>query len=534
MNSINDEELRGCLVNNLIIDNVTEKCRICLNPSDLISLQAVVYEDLTCNGILMSTLSLQLTPVEGYPQNVCSNCVDEIIKIYTFKLKIENTDKHLSNILNKKEGKLNETCLGKDHDYFVYDKPLIKSPTVKSRPKSIQNPDLFVKRSKKSKKVRMTKEDDMIEEAGKILSTKALPSDCKNCKVQLTKKFKANDKSEAQVTSKLLPCTQCEKKFTKSKLLEHIRVHTREQPFVCKICNMSFSIKSNLKRHMMIHTGERPFFCDVCGKGFIQGLSLKVHRQTHFKSKDACRRGPRPRDPNLPTLECQICGQTFKREYMYRAHLLQKHSVTSGAMSDPLTIIPLDATSNLEIPRPFKCPICHQCYTSKQYLKQHQRIHGEKKYLCNVCGKRFHQNAALQTHSRIHTGEKPHQCNICKKSFAYISSLDTHMLLHTGEKPHVCNVCGKAFTQVPHLKHHMRIHTGEKPYQCTYCSKCFALKGNLTVHIRTHTGETPYYCDLCGKGFHDSSSMKKHRKGHGDFNIQVLDVMEKVQQNEDF
>lgn len=48
-----------------------------------------------------------------------------------------------------------------------------------------------------------------------------------------------------------------------------------------------------------------------------------------------------------------------------------------------------------------ECPTCHRRYHTKQILKQHIMIHGEKTYLCSVCGKGFYNNAGLQTHIKV-------------------------------------------------------------------------------------------------------------------------------------
>lgn len=40
------------------------------------------------------------------------------------------------------------------------------------------------------------------------------------------------------------------------------------------------------------------------------------------------------------------------------------------------------------------------------------------------------------------------------------------MLIHTGDKKHLCDFCGKSFLSRGQLQVHERCHTGERPFKC--------------------------------------------------------------------
>ncbi|XP_034489169.1 zinc finger protein 570 [Drosophila innubila] len=163
--------------------------------------------------------------------------------------------------------------------------------------------------------------------------------------------------------------------------------------------------------------------------------------------------------------------------------------------------------------RSFKCNECERVFVSLNHLNEHQATHAS--HNCQECGVRCESKDQLSRHMvQMHKRNLRNQCNVCQKVFTMLSTLRDHMRIHTGEKPFVCNVCGKGFTQNANLRQHKLRHSDIKRFKCELCNNSFVTKAELTSHARTHTGVKPYECDVCSSRFTTSCSLAKHKRKH--------------------
>ncbi|KAF7280946.1 hypothetical protein GWI33_005279 [Rhynchophorus ferrugineus] len=108
------------------------------------------------------------------------------------------------------------------------------------------------------------------------------------------------------------PHEGCEARYTiRPDLKDHIRkVHTRERPFKCNVCNKCFLTGSVYYQHRLIHTNDRRYGCEICSKRFFRADALNNHKRIHTDER------PYP---------CSVCGRQFRQKGDRNKHVRTQH-----------------------------------------------------------------------------------------------------------------------------------------------------------------------------------------------------------------
>lgn len=208
-------------------------------------------------------------------------------------------------------------------------------------------------------------------------------------------------------------------------LRTHIRVvHKREKRFVCDYCDKSFVLKRGLIEHIRIHTNERPYVCSIagCGKSFKQAGHLKQHETRHGPKQDFI---------------CDVCGLNLSSKNSLNEH--RKIHFQIGA---------------------FKCDECTASFAKPSYLKEHKKnIHTEYiPVICPTCGQTFKNQIRLNFHMKRHEGTD-HICKDCNKMFLSRARMMDHIsAVHQKIRKYFCKWegCDKVYLRGEHLRRHER------------------------------------------------------------------------------
>lgn len=234
--------------------------------------------------------------------------------------------------------------------------------------------------------------------------------------------------SQTRLGKQVYQCEYCSKICAfKSRLVEHIRTHTKEKPFRCKVCFHTFALKSNLTAHERIHTNEKPFTCRICAKTFRYNATLTKHLRCHTGNKP---------------FECNVCNQTFRQTAHYNSHLL----IHSGE-------------------KPFKCNVCNKTFRTSGTCKRHMLIHsGEIPFKCNICNKTFRDRENFKNHAANHSDDRAYKCDMCEKSFATKQLSRHHVKTHSNDRVYKCDHCCNTYKRSSDRTRHHKNHEEQKKY----------------------------------------------------------------------
>uniref|UniRef100_A0A8C3BEH2 PR domain zinc finger protein 15 n=1 Tax=Cairina moschata TaxID=8855 RepID=A0A8C3BEH2_CAIMO len=316
---------------------------------------------------------------------------------------------------------------------------------------------------------------------------------------------------------KLFKCEECAKLFSrKESLKQHVSYkHSRnevdsEYRYKCTTCEKAFRIESALEFHNC-RTDDKTFQCEMCFRFFSTNSNLSKHKKKHGDKKFAC----------------EICNKMFYRKDVMLDHQRRHLEGVRRVKREDFE----HSTENMVRYKkePSGCPVCGKVFSCRSNMNKHLLTHGDKKYTCEICGRKFFRVDVLRDHIHVHFKDIALMDDHQREEFIGkigISSEenDDNSDESADSEPHKysCKRCQLTFGRgKEYLKHIMDVHK-EKGYGCSICNRRFALKATYHAHMVIHRENLPdpnvqkyiHPCEICGRIFNSIGNLERHKLIH--------------------
>ena len=280
-----------------------------------------------------------------------------------------------------------------------------------------------------------------------------------------------------------------------------------KKQFDCDHCSKSFIFEDSLKKHLSKAQTRKQLSCKLCGLQMLKILELEKHVQDMHPKNENGEFKENPPSLNLEDLAmgkiykekavCDLCNLECACSETLKRHRLKEH----------------------QDDKKFKC--CMYCdYKNptwdnlKHHIDGHHPEHGEKKHLCDLCGKGFIFQASCKRH-KLFNHQKKH-CHICGKECFNKESLKDHLsAVHKYDMMTlVCKFCAFSTNSKGCLKTHIIAkHKLENHKKCPYCDYHSHAMHRIHIHIDSKHPEHDkkhFSCDHCSRRFIYEASLKTH------------------------
>lgn len=312
-------------------------------------------------------------------------------------------------------------------------------------------------------------------------------------------------------------CSVCSKLFprlTSHVMKEHNEVLTTadgENKLKCKICHQLTpkTPQAALGHFDLTHREfQEPKQCTYCPEVFLNHHAFVLHRDLERRQQD--------------TFECHFCGFQVKNKFLLKKHLLKKHTAGVYCHHCARVYDTREAYQHhaAEVRKKktdiFVCDVCGINFKNHVSLVNHRSVHFPTDNPCKLCPKVCKSLRSLKSHVDWFHAEKKFFCEICGRRYAKKSFLNKH-IKDDHNTPKACDICNKSYLPV-RLKLHMKLHSEERPYSCPYnpCNDKFKTVTSLRKHVYQHSKLRPYNCLHCETGYYSTDYLRTHyERSHG-------------------
>ncbi|XP_058118764.1 zinc finger protein 14-like [Anopheles ziemanni] len=111
---------------------------------------------------------------------------------------------------------------------------------------------------------------------------------------------------------KTYECKECSKTFQQVvSYRRHVnRWHKPLKNYACNICNMTFNLKVTLNGHQRVHSNEQPYVCRTCPKRFKSTSARRAHELTHTGIR----------------FSCELCDKSYRYKGLLNMHYKKDHN----------------------------------------------------------------------------------------------------------------------------------------------------------------------------------------------------------------